>query len=149
LGSGAVDENLECNLKTASGGSGGPVSRKLLDTNILIDALRGHPRCEAYLESVVKEELLCSVITSAELWAGVRPTEEDELDIFLGTFRWLPVDEPTARAAGRYMLTFAKSHRLLLPDALIAASAQIARAELVTLNVKHFPMKDIRIAAPY
>ena len=123
--------------------------RKLLDTNILVDALRGHPDCEAYLEITAKEEILCSVITSAELWAGVRPSEEDDLDVFLGAFRWVTVDEPIARAAGRYMLMFAKSHGLLLPDALIAASAHSARAELVTLNVKHFPMKDIRVVAPY
>ena len=123
--------------------------RRLLDTNILVDALRGHPNCEAYLERAAKEELLCSVITSAELWAGVRPAEEDDLDVFLEAFRWVPVDESIARSAGRYMLTFAKSHGLLLPDALIAASAHAARAELVTLNTKHFPMKDIRVIAPY
>jgi len=120
-----------------------------LDTNILVDALRGHTDCEAYLEHAAKEEILCSVITSAELWAGVRPSEEDDLDVFLGAFRWVPVDEPIARSAGRYMLMFAKSHGLLLPDALIAASAHSTRAELVTLNVKHFPMKDIRVIAPY
>jgi predicted nucleic acid-binding protein len=125
------------------------VAKKLLDTNILVDALRGHPDCETFLERTAKEELFCSVITSAELWAGVRPAEEDDLDVFLGAFRWVPVDESIARTAGRYMLMFAKSHGLLLPDALIAASAHQARAELVTLNVKHFPMKDIRVVAPY
>lgn len=125
------------------------MTKKLLDTNVLVDALRGHPACETYLESLAEEEILCSVITSAELWAGVRPSEEEDLDVFLGAFRWIPIDETTARSAGRYMQTFAKSHGLLLPDALIAASAHSSKAELVTLNRKHFPMKDIRVVAPY
>jgi predicted nucleic acid-binding protein len=125
------------------------VSKKLLDTNILVDALRGLPACEHYLESLSEGDIFCSVITAAELWAGVRPDEEEDLDLFLAAFRWVDLDERTARKAGQYMQTFSRSHGLLLPDALIAASAHAKGADLLTLNLKHFPMKDIHAIAPY
>ena len=34
-------------------------------------------------------------------------------------------------------------------DALIAASAKLADAEIVTRNRKHYPMPDISIVVPY
>lgn len=136
-------------MRTVYDLSGKTVADLLLDTNILIDALRGHEPCERYLEKLSGEGVFCSVITAAELWAGVRPQEVDELELFLSAFRLQPVDEPIARQAGLYMQQFSKSHGLLLPDALIAASARALKARLMTHNRKHFPMNDIIVASPY
>jgi len=36
-----------------------------------------------------------------------------------------------------------------LPDALIAATAFVITADLFTRNVRHYPMTDVRIIAPY
>lgn len=41
------------------------------------------------------------------------------------------------------MRQFAKSHRLELADALIAATASIHKLKLWTRNRRHYPMKDI------
>jgi predicted nucleic acid-binding protein len=125
------------------------VVKRLFDTNILVDALRGLPVCEDYLSRLTEGDHFCSTITSAELWAGVRPADEDDLDIFLGAFQWIPVDEPIARQAGHYMQKYSKSHGLTLPDALIAATARSLEADMMTLNIKHFPMKDLKVVAPY
>ena len=125
------------------------MSKLLLDTNILVDALRGNEACEEYLESLTHEDLYCSVITAAELWAGVRPNEVDDMDIFLSAFRLVPVGEGVARQAGTYMQSYSKSHGVLLPDALIAATAHSLKARLLTHNRKHFPMKDIDVHSPY
>ncbi len=125
------------------------MNKIVLDTNILVDALRGHEDSESYLEGLKEGDVYCSVITAAELWAGVRPNEMDELDIFLSAFHLLPVNEPIARQAGLYMQHYAKSHGLLLPDALIAATAQSVQARLMTHNRKHFPMNDILVSTPY
>ena len=51
--------------------------------------------------------------------------------------------------AGKYRNKFYSSHGLLLPDALIAASAKKVGAILITLNKRHYPMKDIKIQVPY
>ena len=45
--------------------------RLLIDTDVLIDYLRDHAEAVSYLESLT-EPLLISVITVAELYAGVR-----------------------------------------------------------------------------
>jgi predicted nucleic acid-binding protein len=42
-----------------------------------------------------------------------------------------------------------KACGILLPDALVAASAKQNDAVLVTLNGKHYPMKDIEVMVPY
>jgi predicted nucleic acid-binding protein len=149
LGCGETVRHLELIMKTGSGRAGNTMRRKLLDTNILVDALRGLPACEDYLSKLEASELLISTITLAELWAGARDHEEDELDIFLSIFRPVPVSEAIAKKAGHYMKILAKSHGLGMPDALIAASAHAMDAEMVTLNTKHFPMTDLRIVTPY
>ncbi|MFH1293875.1 MAG: PIN domain-containing protein [Pseudomonadota bacterium] len=59
------------------------------------------------------------------------------------------IDGEIAVDAGRYRNKFYSSHSLLLPDALIAASAKKVGAVLIRLNKKHHPMKDIKIQVPY
>lgn len=42
-----------------------------------------------------------------------------------------------------------RSHGLEVPDAIIAAAAKTQGAVLATVNVKHFPMKDLAVIQPY
>lgn len=123
--------------------------KTLLDTNVLIDALRGLPAAVSYLEGLGDVETVCSVITVAELWAGAEKGEQSQLEAFLGAFRSQPVDEEIARQAGEFMKTYGKSHGLTMPDALIAATACVISATLVTRNTRHFPMKDLEVQMPY
>ena len=67
----------------------------------------------------------------------------------LNSIEEVRIDGEIAVAAGRYRNKLCASHGLLLPDALIAASAKQVGAVLVTLNKKHYPMKDIKIQVPY
>lgn len=122
--------------------------RLLLDTDVLVDYLRGLPQAVAYLEKL--EEPLClSAVTVAELYAGVREgSERTALAAFVSAFEVLPLDQATAERGGLLRRDFGKSHGTGLADALIAATAQRQRATLITLNQKHFPMlKQVR--APY
>lgn len=117
----------------------------------MIDHLRGLEQARKFLHNRkhVGDVLYCSTITRAELFAGVRLQEEPLLRALLGTLREVVADEKVAEEAGAYYRQYGKSHGLLLPDALIAASAKCAEASLVTLNAKHFPMKDITVLVPY
>jgi predicted nucleic acid-binding protein len=58
------------------------------------------------------------------------------------------VDEAIAVKGGLYRRDYSKSHNTGLADALIAATAEIKNAELVTLNKKHFPMLS-NVIVPY
>jgi len=122
--------------------------RLLIDTDILIDYLRGQPKAIAYLESLPEPPLLAA-ITVAELYAGVREgNERKALERFLATIEVVPLDEAIATRGGLYRRDYAKSHNVGLADALIAATAEFRNATVVTLNQKHFPMLS-KVLVPY
>lgn len=122
---------------------------KLVDTSVAVDHLRGNAAATGVLRAGLEEDALAaSEVTRFELLAGVRDEELGALEQFFAALAWLPVDEPVARAAG----ALARRHRAAhagIDDAdyLIAASAIVLDAELLTTNVRHFPMfEDLRPA---
>ncbi len=122
--------------------------RLLLDTDVLVEYLRGRPKAVEYLEGLTSD-LYLSVISVAELFAGVKGDEEERsLKQFLLAFAILPVTEKVARLGGLYRRDFKSSHGTGLADALIAATAVENGANLVTFNRRHFPMVS-RITVPY
>jgi predicted nucleic acid-binding protein len=123
-------------------------TRLLIDTDVLIDYLRGQPDAVPYLEGLV-EPLLMSVITLAELYSGVREGDERaKLDQFVQAFQLVPIDPEIAQKGGLFRRDYLRSHNVGLADALIAATADREGATLVTLNQKHFPMLS-RVFVPY
>lgn len=122
--------------------------RLLIDTDVLIDYLRGQAEAISYLESLT-ETMLISAVTIAELYAGVREgTERTALDEFIRAFEIIPINEAIAITGGLHRRDYGKSHGTGLADALIAATADVCQAELVTLNKKHFPMLA-SVVVPY
>ena len=122
--------------------------RLLLDTDVLVEYLRGRREAVEYLESL-SSDLYLSVISVAELFAGVKGDEEERsLKQFLLAFAILPITEKVARLGGLYRRDFGPSHDTGLADALIAATAVENGANLVTFNRRHFPMVS-RITMPY
>ena len=122
--------------------------RLLVDTDVLIEYLRGRREAVEYLEGLTSD-LYLSVISVAELFAGVRGDEEEKsLKQLLLAFVVLPVTEKTARLGGLYRRDYRPSHGTGLADALIAATTEVTGADLVTFNRRHFPMVS-RITVPY
>ncbi len=122
--------------------------RLLVDTDVLIDYLRGQTDAVTYLEGLA-HPLLMSVITLAELYAGVREGDErTKLDQFVKAFELILLDTEIARKGGLFRRDYLKSHNVGLADALIAATADREQAMLVTLNEKHFPMLS-QVFVPY
>lgn len=112
----------------------------LLDTDVLVDFLRGQPAAVAYVKAHA-DRVILSPIVAAELYAGVRDGEElARLDELLAPFPVIPVTAELARSAGLYKRDYYASHGTGLADALIAATAEAQQAELKTLNVRHYPM---------
>ncbi|MBM4329691.1 MAG: type II toxin-antitoxin system VapC family toxin [Deltaproteobacteria bacterium] len=123
----------------------------LIDTDVLVDHLRGEEKAYKFLEHMNAREatVFYSVISKAEIYSGIMPEEEESVASLFEGMEEVPVDGRVAEDAGRYRKAFLASHRLLLPDALIAASAKRAGAVLVTLNKRHYPMTDVEIQIPY
>ena len=120
----------------------------LLDTDVLIDYLRGQAKAVTFIDGLTDHQIL-SAITVAELYAGVRDgPERTALDAFVAAFEVVPVDDAIAIQGGLYRRDFGKSHGVGLADALIAATAESRGATVVTFNQKHFPML-MSVQVPY
>lgn len=116
---------------------------KLLDTSVAIDHLRGSPPAVDLLGELIEAEeaLFASEVVRFELLAGVREKEVDALEQFFAALSWVPVGEEVARAAGSLAQHHRRAHSGIDDaDYLIAATALLLDAELLTTNVRHFPM---------
>lgn len=115
----------------------------LLDADVLIDFLRGHPKAVAFVDAN-QHRIILSAIVVAELYAGVRGGKDDReqrvLREFLSLFRIVPVNTDIAELGGLYKRDYGGSHGVGLADAIVAATALTEDAALKTLNVKHYPM---------
>lgn len=115
----------------------------LVDTDILIDYLRGHPAAARFVIEHA-DRMTISAMSVAELYAGVRGAAEDaerqDLEDFLALFPVVPVSADIARVGGLYRQAYGRSHGVGLADAVIAATADLSESVLKTLNVRHYPM---------
>jgi toxin FitB len=99
----------------------------LLDTDVLIDHVRGRRRLE------IGAHMSVSVITRTELYAG-HQREEPAVQALLEQMGELDVDPAIARRAGRIK----REAGLKIADALIAATALEHQLPLMTRNLRHF-----------
>lgn len=112
----------------------------LVDTDVLIDFLRGNTKAAAFINEI-SSRIILSPIVVAELYAGVKGKAElTILENFVSLFRVVPLTVEIAKIGGLYKRDFGKSHGVGLADAILAATADAEKAELKTLNVKHYPM---------
>lgn len=124
---------------------------KLIDTSVAIDHLRGTEPAVKLLTQLVDEgeTLVSSELVRFELLAGVMPNEIDALEQFFSSVTWLAVEEEITRTAGLLARKHRKAHSGIDDvDYVIAATAILSDAKLLTTNVRHFPMVS-GIEAPY
>ena len=115
----------------------GPI---LIDTDVLVDFLRGYSRGVTFVNTHSAQIILSSIVV-AELYAGVKgEAERTALENFVSLFHVVPVTAEIAKVGGLYKRDYGKSHGVGLADAIIAATAEAEKAELKTLNTKHYPM---------
>ncbi len=119
----------------------------LCDTNILIEVYRGNSRIIETLKKIGQENICISDVTCAELLYGAR--NKNELQTIKNDFKKLTVlsiQSEISKMAVDLVAKYALSHKLSLPDALIAATAIKHQLELFSLNNKDFRyLEDIRL----
>ena len=123
------------------------MARLLLDTTVLIDALRGRPAA-THIERTRRAgtELWVCAISVEEIWRGLLPGEELHARRLFNGLRLAPLGVSEGRRAGTWRRSFAsKGVTLHQADCLIAAAAAGVGAELATANVSDFPMTEIDV----
>jgi len=115
-----------------------------IDSSIFVDHLRG------YLPSVeFFRNPLFSAITETELIAGKSCNESDVKIMvlnMLNSITKIEVNNKIALKAGDLSRVYGTD----LPDSIIAATAIVMKAELLTKNIKDFEkIKELRFRAPY
>jgi predicted nucleic acid-binding protein len=119
----------------------------LLDTSVIIDMLNGKRGRAALLRGLLSQGhlLACSSIQVSEVYVGLRSHEEQATEAFLRSLEYYEVTWEIARLAGILKRDYAKKGTTLaLADVTIAAVAIVHELTLITDNVKHFPMKELR-----
>ncbi|MFZ0887878.1 MAG: type II toxin-antitoxin system VapC family toxin [Candidatus Binataceae bacterium] len=123
-------------------------SALLIDTDVLIDFLRGEPKALAFLKAA-RALLRVSCLTLTELYVGVQDDAEREaLAALEALLEPVEVDRDIAVRAGLFRRDYGRSHGTGVIDAVIAASALATQSRLVTLNARHFPMLR-EVIVPY
>lgn len=122
----------------------------LLDSDVIIAWLRGYDPFAELIPRLLEEGnvLAWTPVSVAEIFAGARKREEDQLENLFLVLEALTLSPEIGRKAGNYLNTFSRSHGVELGDALIAATAYLNKMPLWTLNKKHYPMKEIRFFSP-
>jgi predicted nucleic acid-binding protein len=115
---------------------------KLFDSTVLIAHLRGVVSATGLLREAVREsQAACSVLSRVEIEGGMRSAERAAVARLFESLQVEPVTDVIAKRAGERLRAYRRSHPGIdVVDYVIAATAEIQSAELLTLNVKHFPM---------
>ena len=121
------------------------MSKVIVDTDVLIGFLRGHEAAKIFLLEMTEHSIpCCSVMSVAELYAGVRPQEIEVTADLIDRMAVLPVTRQIAEVAGHFK-NRTKHRRLELADCLIAATAFVEDASVATGNAKDYPMPEITV----
>jgi len=115
----------------------------LVDSDVLIEHLRGNAAAREWLVTARQSSgpLAVSVVSLTEIAGGMREPERREVMRLLGSMRRFEVSEQVVWRAATLMREYRRSHSgIALGDYLIAATALTEGLELVTLNLRRFPM---------
>lgn len=116
----------------------------LLDTNVCVDVLKGHPRICAQLEAISPADCAISSVTVFELAMGVRlcrqpERERKKLAKLFAVIAVLPFDSTAAEGVARVRHELESDGLKIGPyDLLIAGQALSGRLTLVTNNTREF-----------
>jgi predicted nucleic acid-binding protein len=122
----------------------------IVDADVLIDVVKGNPLASGALAEVraAGSRLLSVTPVRAEILRGVFGREIAPVAGLLDVLEWLDVDVELADRAGEMGRPFVRSHQgISITDLLLAAAVDRLGGQLLTRNVRHFPMfPDLRPA---
>ena len=111
----------------------------LCDTNILIEFYKINPIVIQNLHHIGSTNIGVSVITKAELFYGARDkTELSKIERHATLCQCYGLNDAISALFIELMQSYSLSHKVSIPDMLIAATAISNDLKLYTLNTKDF-----------
>ena len=112
----------------------------VIDSDILIDFARKDAKAVEFLESALRTDVAkVSAVSHMELIVGCRNKRElSALDRFIARFNLLDLSPAISVRATELLRQYRSGHGLMIPDALIAATALLEDEPLATRNHRHF-----------
>lgn len=111
----------------------------LCDTNILIEFYKANPTVIQTLQRMGSANIGVSVITKAELFYGARDKQElAKIERHVALCHCYGLNNAISALFIELMSRYSLSHKVSIPDMLIAATAISHELELYTLNTRDF-----------
>lgn len=123
------------------------MARVLLDSTVLIDALRGRPAADRVraMRRTGDEPWVCA-ISVEEIWRGALPAEATTIRRLFRGLRCAPLGVAEGERAGRWRQELAVAGVTVhQADCLIAAAAVTIGGRLATGNPDDFPMPELDV----
>jgi len=123
----------------------------LLDTDVMIDILRGYPPALAWLRSLDDEVIALPGFVLMELIQGCKTkNEQQSLATELDTYKILWPNHSDCDAAVKLFTRYRLSHHIGIIDVLVGQLALSFDLPLHTFNKKHYePIPRLTTLQPY
>jgi len=120
--------------------------RAYLDSDILIWHLRGEKKALNFLQNLRTQpeyELWTGALQRAEVVFFMRPEEEEMTLLFLSQLQTASINQSIVDNAGMLYRQWHPSYGIDVNDAFLAATAMQTGGQIITQNLKHYPMPDL------
>ena len=117
--------------------------RLVVDADVVIDVFRDVAPAIDLIATARRrgDEMMSVTPVRTEVLRGASPGSLSAVEAFLSNIRWLDVDVDLADRAGEIGRPFQRSHHgISVTDLLLSAAVERVGAQLLTRNVRHFPM---------
>ncbi len=119
----------------------------LCDTNVIIEFYKKNLRAIKNLQSIGQDQIAVSIVTAGELiYGALNKKELNQIKNDLDHLQILHITPEIGDCFTTLMVEYSLSHKLSLPDGLIAATALTENISLYTYNLKDFKyIKNIQL----
>ncbi len=115
----------------------------LCDTDVIIEFYKENPRVIKNLRSIGEQNIAISIITSGELLFGsLNKRELNQIARDIEKLNLIHINKEIGDRFNQLLIQYSLSHRLSLPDRLIAATCLVENIPLYTHNLKDFKFID-------